>query len=269
MHPFSTIQEVRSHLLQANTDQALRLLERRLKTVDKDLHDHVLLLTTRFNRWQSDQLAGLKPDESIWVHINQALLALCTRWENFELDRFWANRPIIYTAPSVTGNYSDEKWQVSETKQHAILENVQSPAAIKYHWLELEGMDTKRLPLSVRVRSENTATDGAISALGLLLNWPEQGLPYLAYCVDQDNCLRLYQRDETGLPTLMEWPGAEADEDGFHLLQAFRFDDTVFLFHNGQRIEQLSVEVPNEGAPGIWAWGTGRFHFRDLSFYRV
>ena len=214
-------------------------------------------------------MVGLDPDEAVWVKINRALLNINARWETEALQSFWPGKKPFYTSAEITGSYEEEKWSVTEADGQAILENRHHPDAIKYHWLELEGMDTKSLPLSVEVKLEQAAQDSSTSALGLLLNMPEAGLPYLVYCVDQTNSLQLYQRDQSGLQLLFQVPDMPPQDDGSHLLQAFRISDTVYLFHNNRPLEQVSVAVPHEGLPGIWAWGTGRFlHFRELSFYR-
>lgn len=187
------------------------------------------------------------------------------REENpFYLDSFDATAP---TTP-IFRTYEEELWSGKMTNGCYQLENRANELAVRYHYLNLNGLDMSLLPTTIEVKINADPLKPGPSC-GLIFCFNPTTKYYYAFIVGNDGEYKLWLKGEGGYTTLIAGRSHLIQANRFNKMGFIRSQQHIYLFINDSYLRRVEDQTLASGDSGIIAVGKGQFLFDNLTFYKA
>jgi len=182
----------------------------------------------------------------------------------FYLDSFDTNT----TTTPVFQTYEEELWSGKMTNGYYQLENRADELAVRYHYLNLNGLDMSLLPTTIEVKINADAVHPAPSC-GLIFCFNPTSRYYYAFIVGNDGEYKLWLKGEGGYTTLIAGRSNLILPHRFNKMGIIKSKQHIYLFINDNYLRRVEDQTLAGGDSGIIAVGKGQFLFDNLTFYKA
>lgn len=180
----------------------------------------------------------------------------------FYLDSFDATAP---TTP-IFQTYEEELWSGKMTNGYYQLENRADELAVRYHYLNLNGLDMARLPSTIEVKI-NAAAAHPRPSCGLIFCFDHESRYYYAFLIGNDGEYKLWLKGEGGYTTLIAGRSNLILPDRFNKMGIIKSKERIYLFINDHYLRRVEDRTLAGGDSGIIGVGKGQFLFDNFTFY--
>ncbi len=182
----------------------------------------------------------------------------------FYLDSFDANTA---TTP-IFRTYEEELWSGKMTNGCYQLENRADELAVRYHFLNLNGLDMSLLPTTIEVKI-NADDHYPEPSCGLICCFHPTTKYYYAFIVSNNGEYKLWLKGEGGYTTLIAGRSNLIRPNSFNKMGFIRSQQHIYLFINDSYLRRVEDRTLASGDSGIIAVGKGQFQFDNLTFYKA
>jgi hypothetical protein len=167
---------------------------------------------------------------------------------------------------SLFANFDDGIWLGGCNNGRFTLINSSSKDAIKYFHFSESKLNFANMDIQMDVQL--SSNKDAQASLGILFSYNPTQKHYFLFGITQEGTCNIYRKDSNGVKQVSSIKTPKSTEKNYFSIGLSRITNYLRLEVNNFVIATLDQNNFPDGDVGIYALGSGEFHFENLKFYK-